>query len=126
LVNTVPLWKNQLAQTIAIYRNQKAGSVLKDAMDLTNELLEANAKNLKEANRQTRELAERGIFDIQSVKLANELLIETIEEGLQIADAGKVARKKAEAQLLEIEHDLKETLLATKVRLEQTEASKEA
>jgi uncharacterized protein YaaN involved in tellurite resistance len=122
----VPLWKNQLAQTIAIYRNQKAGSVLKDAMDLTNELLEVNAKNLKEANRQTRELAERGIFDIQSVKLANELLIETIEEGLQIADAGKVARKKAEAQLLEIEHDLKETLLATKVRLEQTEASKEA
>ncbi len=120
LVNTVPLWKNQLAQTITIYRNQKAGGVLKDAMDLTNELLEANAKNLKEANRQTRELAERGVFDIESVKLANQLLIETIEEGLVIADEGKVARKKAEAELQELEQELKASLLATQARITQT------
>ncbi len=117
LINTVPLWKNQLAQTITIYRNQKAGAVLKDAMDLTNELLEANAKNLKEANRQTRELAERGIFDIESVKLANKLLIETIEDGLAIANEGKEARKKAEAELEELEHELKTSLLATQAHL---------
>ncbi len=117
LVNTVPLWKNQLAQTITIYRNQKAGTVLKDAMDLTNELLEANAKNLKEANRQTRELAERGIFDIESVKLANKLLIETIEDGLAIANEGKEARKKAEAELEELEHELKASLLATQAHI---------
>ena len=126
LVNTVPLWKNQLAQTITIYRNQKAGGVLKEAMDLTNELLEANAKNLKEANRQTRELAERGVFDIESVKLANKLLIETIEDGLVIADEGKVARKKAEAELEVLEKELKESLLATQVRQEKLESSKEA
>ncbi len=119
LVNTVPLWKNQLAQTITIYRNQKAGTVLKDAMDLTNELLEANAKNLKEANRQTRELAERGIFDIESVKLANKLLIETIEDGLAIANEGKEARQKAEAELEALEHDLKTSLLATQARIKE-------
>ncbi|MEA1915696.1 MAG: toxic anion resistance protein [Campylobacterota bacterium] len=116
LVNTVPLWKNQLAQTITIYRNQKAGEVLSDAMDLTNELLEANAKNLKEANRQTRELAERGVFDIQSVKLANQLLIETIEDGLKIADEGKIARAKAEQELVELEQELKDTLISTHAR----------
>jgi uncharacterized protein YaaN involved in tellurite resistance len=126
LVNTVPLWKNQLAQTITIYRNQKAGGVLKEAMDLTNELLEANAKNLKEANRQTRELAERGVFDIESVKLANKLLIETIEDGLSIADAGKKARQKVEQELVELEKELKETLLATQARQEQITPPKEA
>jgi len=126
LVNTVPLWKNQLAQTITIYRNQKAGGVLKEAMDLTNELLEANAKNLKEANRQTRELAERGIFDIESVKLANQLLIETIEDGITIANEGKIARKKAEGELQELEFELKTSLLATQARVKQIETSEEA
>ncbi len=121
LVNTVPLWKNQLAQTITIYRNQKAGKVLDDAMNLTNELLEANAKNLKEANRQTRTLAERGVFDIESVKLANQLLIETIEEGLVIADEGKKAREKAEDELQTLENDLKSTLLAVKAHQEISE-----
>ena len=120
LVNTVPLWKNQLAQTITIYRNQKAGDVLSDAMDLTNELLEANAKNFKKANAQTRELAERGVFDIESVKLANKLLIETIEDTLSIADAGKEARKKAEGELEVLESELKETLLSAKAKQEQT------
>ena len=115
LVNTVPLWKNQLAQTITIYRNQKAGGVLKEAMDLTNELLEVNAKNLKDANRQTRELAERGIFDIESVKLANKLLIETIEDGIVIAQEGKKARQKAESELGELESELKASLIATQV-----------
>ncbi len=126
LVNTVPLWKNQLAQTITIYRNQKAGGVLKEAMDLTNELLEANAKNLKEANRQTRELAERGVFDIESVKLANKLLIETIEDGLSIADEGKKARQKVEKELVELEKELKETLLATQARQTAITETKEA
>lgn len=120
LVNTVPLWKNQLAQTITIYRNQKAGDVVNSAMNLTNELLEANAKNLKEANRQTRELAERGVFDIKSIKLANDTLIQTIQEGLVIADAGKVARKKAEAQLKELEQELKDALLSAKAHKEKT------
>lgn len=114
LVNTVPLWKNQIAQTITIYRNQQAGKTLGDAMDLTNELLEANAKNLKDANRQARELAQRGVFDIKSIKLANELLIETIKEGQEIVEAGKIARKEAESELQNLETDLKKALLEAK------------
>ena len=118
LVNTVPLWKNQLAQTITIYRNQKAGEVIQSSMDLTNDLLEANAKNFQESNRQTRELAERGVFDIESVKLANNILIETIQEGLNIADEGKVARKKAQEELQTLEQELKDALLKAKAQKE--------
>ncbi len=83
-------------------------------MDLTNELLEANAKNLKDANRQARELAQRGVFDIKSIKLANELLIETIKEGQEIVEAGKIARKEAESELQNLETDLKKALLEAK------------
>ena len=119
LVNTVPLWKNQLAQTITIYRNQKAGGVLKDAMDLTNELLEANAKNLHEANRQTRELAERGVFDIESIKVANKMLIDTIQESLKITDAGKQARDKAKVELDKLEKELVDALVSAKAHNEQ-------
>ncbi len=119
LVNTVPLWKNQLAQTITIYRNQKAGDILNSAMDLTNELLEANAKNFQQANRQTRELAERGVFDIESVKLANNILIETIQESLVIADEGKIARKKAEEDLEGLEQELMNALLSAKAAQEE-------
>ena len=114
LLNTVPLWKNQLAQTITIYRSQKAGNILKDAMDLTNELLEANAKNLQQTNQQTRKLAERGVFDIQSIKNANKTLIETIQESLKIADAGKKARDEAKKELQELEKELIDTLISAK------------
>ena len=123
LVNTVPLWKNQLAQTITIYRNQKAGDVLRESMDLTNELLEANAKNLQESNRQTRELAERGVFDIESIKLANKVLIDTIQESLSIADEGKIARKKAQEDLQGLEQELKDSLIAASAHKNSTQTA---
>ena len=112
LVNTVPLWKNQLAQTITIYRSAEAAKSVKNATDLTNDLLEENAKNLKEANAIVRNEVERGVYDIESIKLANQTLIETIQESLEIADKGKNARNAAEAELLKLEAQLQETLLA--------------
>jgi hypothetical protein len=92
LVNTVPLWRQQLAQAITIYRSGRAAETVKAATDLTNELLRANAENLKTANAEARKQIERGVFDIETVKQANQALIETIEESLAIADEGKRAR----------------------------------
>jgi uncharacterized protein YaaN involved in tellurite resistance len=114
LVNTVPLWETQLAQAVTIHRSREAAEVVKDANDLTNELLESNAKNLQEANRVVREQMERGVFDIESIKKANEYLIDTIEESLAIADEGKRKRADAEAELEAMEENLKETLSAAK------------
>ena len=116
LVNTVPLWETQLAQAVTIQRSADAAEAVRDASDLTNELLEANAKNLNEANRTVREEMERGVFDIETVKRANATLIATIEDSLRIADEGKARRAAAEAELVKMEADLRETLAAARAR----------
>ncbi len=107
LVNTVPLWRTQLAQAVTVFRSQQAAKSVKAATDLTNDLLEKNAETLREANREVREQMERGVFDIESVKRANENLIATIEESLRIADEGKRKRREAEVTLEQLESDLK-------------------
>jgi len=112
LVNTIPLWRQQLATAVAIYRSGDAARAVKAATDLTNDLLESNAENLKEANAEARRQIERGVFDIESIKKANRLLIETVEESLQIADEGKKKRAEALGQLEEMETELKKTLVA--------------
>ncbi|GFE65606.1 toxic anion resistance protein [Litoreibacter roseus] len=110
LVNTVPLWETQLAQALTIQRSAEAATAVRAANDMTNDLLTANAKNLKDANRTVREEMERGVFDITSVKAANEDLIATINESLQIADEGKRKREAAEAELAQMETRLRDTL----------------
>ena len=114
LVNTVPLWETQLAQAVTIHRSREAAEVVKDANDLTNDLLTANADNLKMANREVREQMERGVFDIEAIKKANADLIETIEDSLRIADEGKSKRAEAEKELVAMEAELKNTLAAAK------------
>ncbi|OSP54973.1 toxic anion resistance protein [Pseudoruegeria sp. SK021] len=114
LVNTVPLWETQLAQAVTIQRSSEAASAVKEASDLTNELLTANAKNLRQANATVRKEMERGVFDIEAVKAANADLIGTIEDSLRIADEGKAKRKAAEQDLVKMEHDLRDTLSAAK------------
>lgn len=116
LANTVPLWRQQLAQAITIYRSGQAASAVKAATDLTNELLEKNADNLREVNLEVRQQVERGVFDIEVVKRANDQLIATIEDSLRIADEGKAKRRDAEQQLVELEGKLKESLSAASAR----------
>ncbi len=112
LVNTVPLWKNQLAQTITIYRSAEAAKSVKNATDLTNDLLKENAKNLKDANAAVRKEVERGVYDIESIKIANQTLIDTLSESLEIARKGKETRAVAEAELRKVEAQLKDALMA--------------
>lgn len=116
LVNTVPLWETQLAQAVTIQRSSEAAAAVKDATDLTNELLKSNAANLREANRMVREEMERGVFDIEAIKVANAELIATIEESLSIADEGKRKRAAAEIELKKMEAELKDTLASAKAR----------
>ncbi|HEY8035838.1 MAG TPA: toxic anion resistance protein [Methylobacter sp.] len=116
IVNTVPLWRQQLATAVTIYRSSQAAETVKAATDLTNELLAANAESLKQANAETRKQLERGVFDIETVKKANEALIATIEESLQIADQGKRMRKEAVAQLEQCETELRKTLASAQAK----------
>ena len=116
LVNTVPLWETQLAQALTIQRSREAAEAVREANDLTNELLTANAANLRETNKIVRQEMERGVFDIEAIKKANADLIGTIEESLEIADEGKAKRKAAEEELQKMETDLRDTLAAAKAR----------
>lgn len=116
LVNTVPLWETQLAQAVTIQRSREAAEALRDANDLTNELLTKNAENLREANKVVREEMERGVFDIEAVQKANETLIATVEDSLRIADEGKARRAAAEETLVKLETTLRDTLSAASAR----------
>ncbi len=116
LLNTVPLWETQLAQAVTIQRSSEAAQAVRAANDLTNELLEANAANLRQANKTIRQEMERGVFDIEAVKKANADLVATINESLQIADEGKARRAAAETELRKMEQELKSTLASAKAR----------
>ena len=78
VANTLPLWRQQLAQAVTIQRSREAAGAIGSASDLTNELLDANAKNLRLGNAEARAEMERGVFDIETVERANQSLIETI------------------------------------------------
>jgi uncharacterized protein YaaN involved in tellurite resistance len=123
LVNTVPLWRQQLAQAVTIQRGREAAATVTAATDLTNELLRANAANLQQANREARQQLERGVFDIESISEANRTLIATIEESLQIADEGRAARARARSELAVLEQQLRDSLAAATARERQRAAA---
>ncbi|WP_114967081.1 toxic anion resistance protein [Alkalilacustris brevis] len=110
LVNTVPLWETQLAQALTIQRSREAAEAVRKAADLTNDLLTSNADNLRESNRIVREEMERGIFDIDAIRKANDSLIATIEDSLRIAEEGKARRASAEKELTQMESELRSAL----------------
>jgi uncharacterized protein YaaN involved in tellurite resistance len=110
IVNTVPLWRQQLARAITIYRAGQAGRAVRAASDLTNELLRRNAENLRQVNAEVRREVERGVFDIEVVRAANDDLIATIQESLQIAEEGRTRRQEAERQLAACGEQLKDAL----------------
>ncbi|MBT8127472.1 MAG: toxic anion resistance protein [Gammaproteobacteria bacterium] len=115
--NTLPLWRQQLAQAVTIHRSREAADSLRSASDLTNELLMANAENLKQGNVEARKEIERGVFDIQAVKKANAALIETIEDSLRIADEGRKQRAEAANQLETLETELRKSLVSASARV---------
>ena len=126
LINTVPLWKNQLAQAVTIFRMSDAAETVKKATDLTNDLLESNATNLRTANVEVRKQMERGVFDIESVRKANQELIGTINDSLEIAEEGRNKRQEAAKELQTLESELRQALMAAKARKEAHDAAPSA
>lgn len=118
LANTVPLWRQQLAQALAIHRMKEAGAAVKAATDLTNQLLTANAETLRQGNAEARTELERGVFDMEAVKRANAALVGTIEDSLRIAEQGRTARGQAVQELAMCEAEIRRALTAAKARTE--------
>jgi uncharacterized protein YaaN involved in tellurite resistance len=114
LANTVPLWRQQLAQALAIHRMREAGATVKEATDLTNRLLTANAETLRRGNLEARTELERGVFDLDAVRQANAALVATIEDSLKIADEARGQRARAAEELEKLEQDIRRALLQAK------------
>jgi uncharacterized protein YaaN involved in tellurite resistance len=111
IVNTIPLWKNQMVIAIGVQHATEAAKAQREVSDATNELLRKNADALKVATVETAKEAERGIVDIETLRHTNEMLISTMDEVLQIQTDGKQKRQEAEAELAGIESQLREKLL---------------
>jgi len=114
LANTVPLWRQQLAQALAIHRMREAGQTVKQATDLTNRLLTANAETLRRGNQEARTELERGVFDLDAVQKANAALVATIEDSLRIADEARGQRARAAEELEKLEEDIRRVLMQAK------------
>ncbi len=112
IVNTIPLWKNQMVIAIGIEHSTQAAKAEREVNDMTNALLKKNAEALKQATVASAKESERGIVDIETLKHTNELLISTMDEVVAIQKEGKEKRHAAEAELAQIEGQLKEKLLA--------------
>ena len=111
LVNTIPLWKNQMVITLGIAHASEAAAAQRQVNDVTNALLQANAKRLHTASVETAKEAERGIVDIETLKETNAELISTLDDVVKIQQDGRTQRLAAEAEMAKMESDLKNKLL---------------
>lgn len=114
LVNTIPLWKNQMVLAIGLHHSNEAAKAQRAVTDTTNELLRKNADMLKTSTIETAKESERAIVDIETLKHTNEQLISTLDEVIKIQNEGREKRKNAEMELVNIENELKNKILSMK------------
>lgn len=114
LVNTIPLWKNQMVITLGLHHATEAAKTQQAVSDMTNELLKKNADVLHSATVETAKESNRSIVDIETLKHTNEQLIQTFDDVLQIQEQGRVKRQEAEQELRQIENELKQKILEIK------------
>ena len=109
--NTIPLWKNQMVLAMSLFHSDQAMKAQREVTDVTNQLLEANAKALHQGSVEVARESERGIVDMETLMKTNEELIKTLDEVRQIQDDGRTRRAQAEEELARIEGELKQKLL---------------
>ena len=114
IVNTIPLWKNQMVMAMSLYHSEQAMKAQNEVTNVTNQLLEKNAQALHQGSVAIAKEAERGIVDIETLKKTNLELIATLDEVRQIQDEGRAKRAQAEEELGRIETELRQKLLAMK------------
>lgn len=119
LLNTIPLWKNQMVIAITIIRQNAAVKMQREITDTTNELLKKNSEMLKQGTVETAIEAERGIVEIETLKQVNQNLIETVAEVIRIQKEGRAARANAEIEIRAMEVQLKENLISMRKNAKQ-------
>ncbi len=111
IVNTIPLWKSQMVIAIGVEHSAQAARAQREVTDMTNALLRKNADALKMATIESAKESERGIVDLETLKHTNETLITTLDEVMKIQSEGREKRRAAEAELTDMENQLKHKML---------------
>ena len=111
LVNTIPLWKNQMVLALGIAHSTEAAQAQRQVADVTNAMLTQNAQKLHMASVETAKEAERGIVEIETLKKTNAELIATLDDVMKIQAEGRTKRQAAETEMAKMEDDLKQKLL---------------
>lgn len=111
VVNTIPLWKNQIVMALSLSRQQNALKAQQDVTNTTNALLEQNSLLLKTSSVEIAKENEKGIVSIESLKIAQQNLIETLDETLLVQTEGKQKRREVEQELQAMEKELKQKVL---------------
>jgi len=114
LVNTIPLWKSQMVLALGVHHGTQAALAQRQVTDMTNELLRKNAESLKIATIETAKESERGIVDLETLKITNDSLISTLDEVLKIQEEGRNRRQEAESEIRRLEVELRDKLLEIK------------
>ncbi len=114
ILNTIPLWKNQVVIAISLFRQKKALELQKEVSATTNDLLTKNSELLKTSSIEVAKESEKGIVEIETLKKVHDNLISTIDETLKIQAEGKTKRAQAEVEIQKLENDLKNKLSQVK------------
>jgi len=116
LINTIPLWKNQIVIALGLVNSKSALNIQKSVTDTTNEMLKKNSEMLKQGTIEIAEESEKAIVNVETLQQTNKDIIETLDKVLEIHENGRVKRIEAEKELVNIEKELKEKLLEIKVK----------
>ncbi|KAF3300861.1 toxic anion resistance protein [Aerococcus urinaeequi] len=111
IYTAIPLWKNQIAIQLSLYRQKDALDAQIAVTDTTNQLLTENSELLKQSSLETARQSERGVVDIETLKHSQQNLIDTITETMQIQEEGRAKRLQAEREMVQMENELKQHLL---------------
>lgn len=115
LINTIPLWKNQIVISLGLANSKAALGVQKQVSDTTNEMLQRNSEMLKQGTIEIAEESEKAIVNVETLQKTNKDIIETLDKVLEIHQNGRIKRVEAEKELLNIEKELKDKLLEIKI-----------
>lgn len=111
LVNTIPLWKSQMVLALGVAHSEQAVRAQREVSDMTNQLLRRNAEKLKMSTIETAKESERGVVDMETLRITNQSLIQTLDEVVKIQDEGRAKRRAAELEIGKLEGELKQKLL---------------
>lgn len=115
LINTIPLWKNQIVIALGITNAKNALGAQKQVNEMTNEMLKKNSELLKQGTIDIAEQSEKAVVDVETLQKTNKDIIDTLDKVLEIHENGKIKRQEAEQQLEQIEGELKDKLLEIKI-----------